>query len=99
MEENLIEQERSRIIEVEKARVADNSRLADFSIAEPALPPAKPINPRAFLNIGLALVLGVISGLGAAILSEYLKPTFDSPGDVELHLGLSVLASITRTRP
>ena len=58
--EKLREKERSRILEVEKARATENRRVVSVSIAEQAIPPAKPIKPKVLLNIGVALVFGVI---------------------------------------
>ncbi len=88
--------EDKRIMERENAKKAESRRLVSVGIAESALPPTKPVRPKPALNISLALILGVIFGLGAGILPEYLRPTFRNPGDVEQHLGLTVLASISQ---
>lgn len=91
----LIEQERRRTLAMEKTKTAENRRLISVEIAEPAMPPAKHIRPNRGLNISLALASGLVFGLGTAIISERLRPTFSSAREVEQYLGLPVLASIT----
>ena len=86
---------------MEEARVSnamDKEQMVNISVAEPALPPLKPKKPIILLNIALSIVLGAVSGLGVAFFSEYLSHTFNSPEDVEQHLGLHVLSSINRSR-
>lgn len=86
---------------MEEARVSnamDKEQMVNISVAEPALPPLKPKKPIILLNIALSIVLGAVSGLGVAFFSEYLAHTFNSPEDVEQHLGLHVLSSINRSR-
>ena len=87
---------------MEEARVSnamDKEQMVNISTAEPALPPIKSVKPNILLNIILSIVLGALSGLGAAFFSEYLAHTFNKPVDVERHLGLPMLASMTRLRP
>lgn len=85
----------------EEARVSnamDTERMVNINIAEPALPPLKPVKPKILLNIALSIVLGIVSGLGAAFFSEYLAHTLNNPDDVERRLGLPVLASMSRSQ-
>ena len=87
---------------MEEARVSnamDKEQMVNISTAEPALPPIKSVKPKILLNVILSIVLGAFSGLGAAFFSEYLAHTFNKPEDVERHLGLPMLASMTRLRP
>lgn len=98
-EERLAKQGHTMVVEAGNTDPQQNQPTVTVNVAEPATPPLKPIEPRISLNIALAVLLGTILGLGATFLSERLMPTFDNPGDVERHLGLTVLASITKTRP
>lgn len=86
------------IKKVEEARITnamDNQRMVNVSVAEPALPPIKPVKPKILLNILLSIVLGAVSALGAAFFSEYLGHTFNNKEDVEKYLDLPLLTSIT----
>ncbi|KOO50436.1 YveK family protein [Priestia koreensis] len=54
-----------------------------------------PIKPKPLLNIAIALVVGVMLGVGLAFLLEYLDNTIKTEQDVEQVLGLPVLGVIT----
>ncbi len=81
----------------EEARILDDmnrKKLANISVIQKALPPAKPIRPRKALNLGLSVTLGLALGLIAALVSEYLSQGMSTPESAEKRLQLSVLASI-----
>jgi len=54
-----------------------------------------PIKPQPLLNIAIALVVGLMAGVGIAFLLEYLDNTIKNEQDVEKALGLPVLGAIT----
>ncbi|MGJ7920797.1 YveK family protein [Neobacillus sp. LXY-4] len=54
-----------------------------------------PIRPNPQLNIAIALVVGLMAGVGAAFLLEYFDNTIKTEQDIEKILGLSVLGVIT----
>lgn len=54
-----------------------------------------PVSPNPPLNIAIAIVLGMMIGIGLAFLLEYLDNTITTEEDVEKHLGLPVLGSIS----
>ncbi|KMY51051.1 YveK family protein [Peribacillus loiseleuriae] len=65
--------------------------LAKANVAEnPA-----PIKPQPLLNIAIALVVGLMAGVGLAFLLEYLDNTIKTEQDIEKQLGLTVLGTIT----
>ena len=74
--------------------VAGNAVANNISIVDRAQLPNSPYSPRLFLNLGIALLFGLLSGVGLALLLEYVDNTLKSPGDVENHLGLAVLGLI-----
>ena len=81
----------------EEARISDEmnrQKLANISVIQAAVAPSKPIKPKKALNILLSIILGAVSGLGFAFLSEYTSQRFTSPDSVEQRLGLPVLATI-----
>lgn len=54
-----------------------------------------PIKPQPLLNIAIALVVGLMAGVGLAFLLEYLDNTVKTEQDIEKQLGLPVLGVIT----
>lgn len=58
-------------------------------------PDPAPVKPNPTLNMALALVVGLMIGVGLAFLLEYLDNTVKSEEDVEKQLGLPVLGAVT----
>ena len=86
---------------VEEARVSEDlnrRKMANISVIQVATIPEKPVRPRKALNILLAVVLGGISGLGLAFLSEHKGQQFSTPGSAERRLGVTVLATVPYQR-
>lgn len=54
-----------------------------------------PIKPQPALNMAIALVVGLMAGIGLAFLLEYLDNTIKTEQDIENQLGLPVLGAIT----
>jgi capsular polysaccharide biosynthesis protein len=54
-----------------------------------------PIKPQPVLNIAIAMVVGLMIGVGLSFLLEYLDNTIKNELDVEKVLGLPVLGAIT----
>jgi capsular polysaccharide biosynthesis protein len=55
----------------------------------------KPVKPKPLLNIAIAVVVGLMAGVGLAFLLEYLDNTIKSEQDIEKLLELPVLGMIT----
>jgi capsular polysaccharide biosynthesis protein len=55
-----------------------------------------PIKPNPALNTAIALVVGLMAGVGLAFLLEYLDNTVKTEQDIEKLLGLPVLGTITK---
>lgn len=55
-----------------------------------------PVKPKPLLNMAIAFVVGLMTGVGVVFLLEYMDNTIRSEEDVESLLGLSVLASIAK---
>jgi capsular polysaccharide biosynthesis protein len=55
-----------------------------------------PVKPQPLLNIAIALVVGLMTGVGLAFLLEYLDNTIKTEQDVEKLLELPVLGVITK---
>lgn len=58
-------------------------------------PNPSPVAPNPVLNIAIAIVLGVMIGVGLAFLLEYLDNSITTEDDIDKHLGLPVLGVIS----
>lgn len=77
--------------EIVKIMSVDNiSILAKAELAEHP----SPIKPQPLLNVAIALVVGLMAGIGLAFLLEYLDNTIKNEQDIERILGLPVLGVI-----
>lgn len=54
-----------------------------------------PIKPNKMLNMAIAMVVGLMLGVGLAFLLEYLDNTIKTEQEIETLLGLSVIGSIS----
>jgi LPS O-antigen subunit length determinant protein (WzzB/FepE family) len=82
---------------LEESRISDamdTEKISNISVVEPASIPLRPVNPKPFLNISMAIVFGLLGGLSWAFFCEYLRDRIESTEDAENLLGLPVLASI-----
>lgn len=75
---------------VDLMKVDNVSILAKASIVENQ----SPIKPKPLLNIAIALIVGLMAGVGLAFLIEYLDNTIKTEQDVEKVLGMPVLGVI-----
>lgn len=79
---------------LKEAGVSAGLKASNIRIVDPAVPPTKPVKPIVLLNLSLALLLGLVSGVGIASLQEHLDNTVKTPNDVERLLHLPALAII-----
>ncbi|MBL8252285.1 MAG: exopolysaccharide biosynthesis protein, partial [Candidatus Competibacter sp.] len=70
----------------------------NISVVDEAKTPIAPDKPKVVLNALLALLLGLLGGVGMALLREHLDDTFKQTEDVEKALGLPVLGMIPLAR-
>jgi capsular exopolysaccharide synthesis family protein len=77
------------------AKIMNVNNVSILSKAELGTDPS-PIKPQPVMNIAIALVVGLMAGVGLAFLLEYLDNTIKTEEDIEKHLGLPVLGAITR---
>ena len=78
-------------VQLDQARISDQLRIVG-----PAELPTVPVRPRTLLNVGIAAAVGVILGLAAAFLLEYLDDTVKTAKDIEDSVRLTSLGSISR---
>lgn len=78
--------------EVPKIMNVDNvSILSDATLTESA----SPVKPQPLLNIAIAIVVGLMVGIGLSFLLEYLDNTLKTEQDIENLLELPVMGVIT----
>ena len=70
------------------------SQINNVRVLDPALRPEVPIRPRVRLNLALAIVIGLLGGIGLAFLLEALDTSVKTQEDVEKGLGLAFLGII-----
>lgn len=69
-----------------------------ITLLEPADAPTAPFSPNIPLNVGLAVVIGIILAAGVAFLTEYFDDTFKSKEDVTRDLAIATLGEIGNVR-
>lgn len=74
-------------------------RTSNIKIIDPALVPGGPFTPDIRRNLMLALLLGLLGGLGLVFLFEYLDNTVKGPEDAEKITGLASLGIIPFLSP
>jgi capsular exopolysaccharide synthesis family protein len=65
------------------------------TVVDPANLPANAVSPQPLRNLGLAVILGLLLGVGLAVLREVLDTTVKSPDDASGAAGAPVMGSIS----
>ena len=65
-----------------------------IKVISPAVTPTEPVRPKRTVNVALALVAGLLAGLGLAFLVEFFDRTIDAPDELEKLLELPALGSV-----
>jgi polysaccharide biosynthesis transport protein len=79
---------------LEQMKEADLRRMMNTNnirLVDNAKEPTAPIAPRVSTNVSIALLVGLLLGIGLAILREQLDNTLKTPEDVEHRLGVTFL--------
>ncbi|OCA84596.1 YveK family protein [Bacillus sp. FJAT-27986] len=82
--------------EIFKEEIVDIMNVDNVSILAKATVPenASPIKPQPLLNIAIAMVVGLMIGVGISFLMEYLDNTIKTEQDIERILDLPVIGVI-----
>jgi uncharacterized protein involved in exopolysaccharide biosynthesis/Mrp family chromosome partitioning ATPase len=85
---------------LEHARIDEaltSGRISNISIVQPATLPARKLRPNLPRNMGMALVLGIVCGLGLAVVKEYIiDHTIRNPGELPNLFSAPVVMSMPR---
>jgi polysaccharide chain length determinant protein (PEP-CTERM system associated) len=83
---------------LENAKVSKDLEVTNkggsFRVVDPAVLPLLPAKPNRVMMILLGLLFGSLSGIGAVLGLEHLKPSFKDEGSIETLLKVPVLATI-----
>jgi capsular exopolysaccharide synthesis family protein len=66
----------------------------DFSVIDPAVPPTQPHSPVFGMNLGLAIMLGLVLGVGGAFAREVMDDTVQNATDLPTRTNVHVLGMI-----
>lgn len=67
-----------------------------FRVVDPAVVPEKPFSPDIPKSLLIGLFAGLVSGLGLAFVREQMDRSFHDADDVEISLGIKVLATVPK---
>lgn len=76
--------------------IVDIMSVDNVSILSSAEVPGSPVSPNPQLNMAIALVVGLMAGVGLAFLLEFLDNTVKSEDQLEQLLGVPTLGTISR---
>ena len=74
--------------------LTENMRTGNIRIIDRAEVPKDPVKPKKKLNILLAIIVGLVTGIGLAFFFEYLDNTIKVPEDIESHLNIPYLGPV-----
>ena len=80
--------------ETEVAVRLQDTRQSNIRIIDKALVPGGPFQPSLRKDVSYGLLLGLLFGIGCAVLIEFLDRTVKTPEEIERKLGLPTLAVI-----
>ena len=82
-----------------QSNLEGQSQQTNVLVLSPAIEPTKHSRPRVFLNQLVAIFLGTLLGVGAALVAELGQRRIRSAEDLALALELPVLAELDSTQP
>ena len=96
--QNQIKIETDKVIQSLKIDLSGQLMGNNIRLIDAAMPPLKPIKPRKLFNMLLSVIGGLVLGLFAAVLVEFIDQTVRTQEDVENKLGLPFLGIVPMTR-
>jgi len=82
------------LTKLKEATLAAGLKSSNIRWVDPAMIPWAPTRPAKTKNIALSLLVGLVGGIGLALLREYLDNTVKTPDDVEMLARLPSLAVV-----
>jgi succinoglycan biosynthesis transport protein ExoP len=82
------------LTKLKEAGISAGLRSSNIRIVDPAMVPTYPARPAKTRNIALSFLIGLVGGIGLALLREYMDNTVKSPDDIESLAHLPSLAVV-----
>jgi capsular exopolysaccharide synthesis family protein len=82
------------LTKLREANIAGTLKSSNVTVVDPAMVPSTPSRPAKARNIALAFIVGLVGGIGLALLREYLDNTVKTPDDIETLARLPSLAVV-----
>jgi succinoglycan biosynthesis transport protein ExoP len=82
------------LTKLREAGISASLKSSNIRVIDPAMIPSSPSQPARARNISLAFLVGLVGGVGLALLREYLDNTVKTPDDVETLARLPSLAVV-----
>src|SRR6202047_101042 len=82
------------LTKLKEAGISAGLRSSNIRIVDPAMVPTYPARPAKTRNIALSFLVGLVGGVGLALLREYIDNTVKTPDDIETLAHLPSLAVV-----
>jgi polysaccharide biosynthesis transport protein len=82
------------LTKLKEADIAVGLKSSNIRVVDPAMIPSTPARPAKTRNIALSILVGLVGGIGLALLREYLDNTVKTPDDIETLARLPSLAVV-----
>jgi polysaccharide biosynthesis transport protein len=82
------------LTKLKEAGISAGLRSSNIRVVDPAMVPTTPARPAKGRNIAMAFLVGLVGGIGLALLREYMDNTVKSPDDIETLSQLPSLAVV-----
>jgi capsular exopolysaccharide synthesis family protein len=82
------------LTKLKEAGISAGLRSSNIRVVDPAMVPTYPARPAKMRNITLSILIGIVGGIGLALLREYMDNTVKSPDDIESLAHLPSLAVV-----
>src|SRR5713101_3008804 len=82
------------LTKLKEAGISAGLRSSNIRVVDPAMFPQYPARPAKTRNIALSFLVGLVGGIGLALLREYMDNTVKSPDDIESLARLPSLAVV-----
>jgi polysaccharide biosynthesis transport protein len=82
------------LTKLKEAGISSALQSSNIRVVDPAMIPTTPARPAKMRNVTLAFLVGLVGGVGLAILREYMDNTVKTPDDIETLSRLPSLAVV-----
>jgi polysaccharide biosynthesis transport protein len=79
---------------LQQFKITENQNVGNVLPIEAAVPPEKPISPKKLLNLAIGSVMGLLLGIGTALLLEALDNSVKTVKEVQAIFDITVLGTI-----